>query len=65
MKPNLSISDIKPHCNYSLKEVEHVLAISTKKLYALRINNVIRYYLRKADNQLRIKGSEILKFYNS
>lgn len=65
MKSNISITDIKPHLNYSMKEVEHVLGISTKKLYMLRKAGKINYYMRRVDNQLRIKGSEILKFYNS
>lgn len=60
-----TIDDIKPQHNYSMPQVCKVLGISVKKLYNLRKEGVIKYYMRKADNELRIKGSEIIKFYNS
>lgn len=60
-----TICDVKPHLNYSLNETRQILKISTRKLYNLRKDGVIRYYLRRADSEVRIKGSEILKFYNS
>lgn len=60
-----SIEDIKPALNYSIQDTCRALEISVKNLYGLRKRGVIRYYLRRADSAVRIKGSEILKFYNS
>lgn len=60
-----TIDDVKCHRNYSISDTCKVLDMSVRKLYNLRKDNTLRYYLRKADNEVRIKGTEILKFYNS
>ncbi len=60
-----SIDDIKPHHNYSLSEAREVLNMSAKKLYNLRREGTLRYYLREADSEVRVKGSELIRFYNS
>lgn len=60
-----TIDDVKAHRNYSISDTCRVLDLSVRKLYNLRKSNAVRYYLRKADSEIRIKGTEILKFYNS
>lgn len=61
----MTIEEIKPHLNYSIVEVCRVLGVSRRKVDYLREKGVIQWYIRRADSAIRIKGKDVIKFYNS